>query len=131
MQNVTKYSFIEQERPVLKAELKGKDGYSALNGTVYFYDLPNGVYMQGEVEGLPKSSEFAFHVHEGVVCEVHGDKILIMPNLMSDANGKASAQVYLDKLRSTQIAGRPVILHLKEADGTEPEIACGLLARIL
>lgn len=131
MENVTKYSFIEQERPVLKAEVKGKAGYPALNGMIYFYDLPNGVYIQGEVDGLPKSDEFAFHVHEGVVCENHGDKILIMPNLLSDAKGKASAQIYLDKLRSTQIAGRPIVLHLKAADGTENEIACGLLSRIL
>ena len=131
MENVTKYSFIEQERPVLKAEVKGKEGYPALNGTIYFYDLPNGVYMQGEVEGLPKSSNFAFHAHEGLVCENHGEKILIMPDLMSDADGKASAQVYLDKLRSTQIAGRPIVLHLQAADGSENEIACGLLSRIL
>lgn len=130
MQNVTEYSFMEQERPVLKAEIAGNAGHSALNGTIFVYDLPNGIYLQGDIKGLPKSSDFAFHVHEGLVCENHGEKILILPDLMSDADGNASAQVYLDRVRSTQIAGRPIVLHLK-ADGKETEIACGLLSRVL
>ena len=130
MQNVTKYSFMEQERTVLKADISGNAGHSALHGTIYGYDLPNGIYLQADIEGLPKSSDFAFHVHEGLVCENHGEKILILPDVMSDADGKASAQIFLDRVRSTRIAGRPIVLHLKE-NGNETEIACGLLSRVL
>lgn len=130
MQNVTEYSFVEQERPVLMAEVKGSADYPELKGVVYVYTLPSGIYLQGDIEGLPKSSDFAFHVHEGLLCEEIGGKILILPDVASDATGKASAQVYLDRANSTGIAGRPIVLHLK-ADGKETQIACGLLSRIL
>ena len=123
MQNVTKYSFMEQERPVLKASITGKEGNVALRGTIYGYELPNGIYLQGDIYGLLKSSDFAFHVHEGLLCDKHGE-------IMSDADGIASAQIYLDRSNTTRIAGRPIVLHLKE-DGKETEIACGLLSRVL
>lgn len=130
LKNVTKYSFVEQDRPVLQAELIGNADYPDVRGLVHVYFLPGGIYLQGDVEGLPKTSEFAFHVHEGAECEGHGDKILILPDAMSDADGKASMQVYLDRVDSTRIAGRPLVLHLRVGDQT-PEVACGLLARIL
>ena len=107
MRNVTKFSFVEQDRPVLRAELKGEGEHSGVYGIVYVYTLPNGVYVKGP-----------------------GEKILILPDLMSDMDGKASTQTYLDRVNSTQIAGRPMVLHLK-ADGQEPQIACGLLSRVL
>lgn len=130
MQNVTKFSFSEQDRPVLMANIVGNADHQALDGTVYVYTLPNGIYLQGDIEGLPKSSDFAFHVHEGLVCEQLGKKLLILPDLMSDENGKASTQTYLDRVNSTQIAGRPIVLHHK-VDGKEVQIACGLLSRVL
>lgn len=130
MQNVTKYSFIEQDRPVLMANITGNADHQALNGTVYVYTLPNGIYLQGDIEGLPKSGDFEFHVNEGLVCEQLGKKILVLPDLMADENGKASTQTYLDRVNSTQIAGRPIVLNLK-VDGDEVQIACGLLSRVL
>lgn len=130
MRNITKFSFVEQDRPVLRAELKGEGEHSGVYGIVYVYTLPNGVYVQGNIEGLPSSSNFSFHVHEGLECKGPGEKILILPDLMSDMDGKASTQTYLDRVNSTQIAGRPMVLHLK-ADGQEPQIACGLLSRVL
>lgn len=128
--NVTRYSFVEQDRPVLQAELIGNADYPDVRGLIHVYFLPGGIYLQGGIEGLPKTSEFAFHVHEGTECEGHGEKILILPDAMSDADGKASMQVYLDRVDSTLIAGRPMVLHLRVDDKT-PEVACGLLARIL
>lgn len=130
LKNVTKFSFVEQDRPVLQAELIGNADYPDVHGLIHVYFLPNGIYLQGDIEGLPKTNEFAFHVHEGEACEGHGDKILILPDVMSDEDGKASMQVYLDRVDSTRIAGRPLVLHLK-VDGKEPEVACGLLGRIL
>lgn len=130
IQNVTIFSFVEQDRPVLKAEIAGNAEHPDVHGTVHVYFLPNGIYLQGDIEGLPKTSGFAFHIHEGSVCEKPGEKILILPDAMSDADGKVSMQLYLDRVDSTRIAGRPIVLHLKE-DGKEPQIACGLLAHVL
>ena len=131
MQNVTKYAFITQDRPVLRADIAGNADNPDVAGTVHVYTLPGGVYLQGDIEGLPVSSNFSFHVHEGTVCEEPGKKLLILPDVMSGEDGKASAQIQLDRVDSTQIAGRPIVLHLKSADGAEPQIACGLLLRIL
>lgn len=133
MQNldtVTKFSFMEQERPVLTANVRGSAEYPDARGVVYVYVLPNGVYIQGDIEGLPKSSDFAFHIHEGLLCDDPGDKLLILPDVMSDDNGKASAQIYLDREDSTSLAGRAIMLHLK-VDGKEVQMACGLLSRVL
>lgn len=131
IQNVTKYAFVTQDRPVLIADIAGNADHPDVIGTVYVYTLPDGVYMQGDIVGLPASSNFSFHVHEGTVCGEPGEKLLVLPDVMSGEDGKASAQVQLDRVDSTQIAGRPIVLHLKAADGTEPQIACGLLVRIL
>lgn len=129
-QNVTKYSFMEQDRPVLQDNITGNADYPDLKGTVYVYTQPDGIYLQVDIEGLPKSSDFAFHVHEGLVCEVAGEKMLILPDVMSGADGKASAQIHIDRANSTQIAGRPIVMHLK-TDGREVQVACGLLSRVL
>lgn len=130
IQNVTEYSFMEQERPVLEADIVGNADYPNVRGKIYVYILPDGIYLQGDVEGLPKTSDFAFHVHEGLVCEELGKKTLILPDVMSDEDGKGSAQVYLDRVSSNDIAGKPIVMHLK-TDGKETQIACGLLSRIL
>ena len=130
MQTVTKHAFTEQDRPVLKATVKGIAGYPRVEGAVHIYALPNGIYLQGDFTGLPKSSDFAFHVHEGLACGELGDKLLPLPDIMSDAEGKASTQLYLARVMSTIIAGKPIVLHLK-ADGKETQVACGLLARVL
>ena len=131
IQNVTKYAFITQERPVLRADIAGNADHPDVIGTVHIYALPGGVYLQGDIGGLPASGNFSFHVHEGSVCEEPGKKLLVLPDLMSGEDGRASAQIQLDRVDCTQIAGRPIVLHLKADDGTEPQIACGLLSRIL
>lgn len=131
IQNVTKYAFMEQERPVLRADFTGSAEYPGLKGTVYVYILPEGIYLQGDIEGLPKSSDFAFHVHEGLLCEDPGEKLLALPDVMSSADGIASVQLHLDRVTHSRIAGRPIVLHLKTESGEEVRVACGLLARIL
>ena len=131
MQNVTKYSFVEQDRPVLTADIAGSAEYPDIRGTVHVYTLPEGIYLLGEFEGLPKSRDHAFHIHSGTVCEEVGEKLLTLPDVMSGADGKASAKIQLDRVSSTQIAGKPIVLHIKE-DGKEKQmIACGLLTRVL
>lgn len=130
MENVTVYSFIEQDRPVLRADLRGGDKYSDVSITIFVYELPGGIYIQGDFKNMPINSDFEFHVHEGEICENKGEKILILPDLMSDGSGCASAQVYLDRVTPAQIAGRPIVVHLKTESG-DVTVACGLLQRVL
>ena len=131
IQNVTKYAFMTQDRPVLRADMAGDADHPEVTGTVHVYTLPGGVYIQGDIAGLPASGNFAFHVHEGAVCGEPGKKLLVLPAVMSDGDGKASAQVQLDRVDTTQIAGKPIVLHIMENGEEKQMIACGLLERIL
>lgn len=128
MENIQEFSYVEQDRPVLGAELRGGDEFPDLRGKVYVYVLPEGIYLQGDFENLPLNSTLGFHVHEGLLCENKGERLLILPDIISDGEGAASMQIYLDKVVHNDIAGRPVVLHTHDPDNT---IACGLLARIL
>ena len=130
MENVTEFAFIEQDRPVLEAELRGGEKYPDMRGMVYVYTLPKGIYFQCDFKNLPKNNDFAFHVHEGLLCEKNGEKILPLPDIFSDGTGSASAQINIDRADHTQIAGRPIMLHLK-SNGEEITVACGLLRRVL
>ena len=130
MENVTKFAFCEQDRPVLEAELRGGEKYPDMRGKVYVYALPEGIYLQGDFENMPKNSDFAFHVHDGPLCDQKGEKILLLPDIFSDGTGRASAQINIDRADHTQIAGKPIVLHLK-SNGEEITVACGLLRRVL
>ena len=130
MENVTKFAFVEQDRPVLEAELRGGEKYPEMRGKVYVYDLPDGIYLQGDFQNMPKNSGFAFHVHDGLLCTETGDKLLVLPDIFSDGVGNASAQFSVDRANYFQIAGKPIVLHLKSND-EEIRVACGLLRRVL
>ncbi len=130
MENVTDYAYMEQDRPVLEAELRGGEQYPEIRGKVYVYILPGGIYLQGDFRNMPINSDFAFHVHEGLLCEGKGEKILLLPDVFSDGNGNASMQVCLDRALHSQIADRPIVVHLK-SDGGESTVACGLLRHVL
>lgn len=130
MENVSEYAFMEQERPILKAEIIGNKDYPDVHGDIYVYILGNGFYLQGDFTGLPKNSDFAFHVHEGLICEEMGEKKLPLPDVMSDASGTSSAQIYLDRIDVNTLADHPIVIHLK-VDGQEATIACGELKRVL
>lgn len=130
MENVSEYAFMEQDRPILKAEIIGNKDYPDVRGDIYVYILGNGFYLQGDFTGLPQSSDFAFHVHEGLICEELGEKKLHLPDAMSDTSGTASTQIYLDRIDVNTLADHPIVIHLK-ADGQETTIACGELKRVL
>ena len=130
MENVTQFAFVEQDRPVLEAELRGGEEYPDIRGMVYIYAIPGGIYVQGDFENMPINSNFAFHVHDGLICEQTGEKILLLPDVFSDGTGKASAQINIDRAEHSQIAGKPIVLHLK-SNGEEITVACGLLRRVL
>lgn len=131
IQNVTQYSFMEQDRPVLQADIRGNADHPDIKGTVHVYTLPDGIYLHSDIEGLPDSCDHTFYIHDGAVCEDVGKILLTLPDVMSCSDGKASAQIHIDRVEHTQIAGKPIVLHVKE-DGKEKQmIACGLLVRVL
>ena len=131
LRNVTKFAFVEQDRPVLTADITGNAEYPDIRGTVNVYTLPDGIYLLGEIEGLPQSRDHAFHIHSGSVCEEPGEKLLTLPDIMSGADGRASAKIQLDRVNSTQISGKPIVLHIKENGEEKQTVACGLLERVL
>lgn len=130
--NVQTFSFMSGERPVLQADILGVAEYPNIKGEAYVYFFLDSIYFQVDFSNLPANKSFGFHVHEGLLCESRGEKLLPLPDVYSDRNGKASMQIYLDQATSTQIAGKPIVLHIKDADGKDGlTVACGVLNRIL
>ncbi|MBP1563934.1 MAG: hypothetical protein J6C38_09505 [Oscillospiraceae bacterium] len=128
--NMTKYAFMEQERAVLYADMNGTNGHEEINGGVFVFNLPEGLYFALELSGLPKNKALPFHIHEGTICEKSGEKTIVLPDVNSDSRGNASMQFYIDKTRLSDISGKVIMLH-EMIDGEEPKIACGVLKRIL
>ncbi len=163
MQHINDYSYMAFERPALMGTLKGGPGAENADGTAAVFWLPGALYLQAEFTGLPPSEVFGFHIHEGYICgEPREDGSFAgtgehysncpedmwcgrhpyhagdLPPVFSDAEGKASMQVYLDKASVEEISGRVVILHSMRDDMTSQpagdsgkRIVCGVLAEYL
>lgn len=163
MQHINKFSYMESERPALMGILKGGIGAENAEGIAAVFWLPEAVYLQADFTGLPPSEVFGFHIHEGFICgearesnqfsEAGGhfsncpDEMWCgrhpyhagdLPPVMSDAEGSASMQVYLDKASVEEISGRVIVLHSMRDDfSTQPSgdsstrIVCGVLAEHL
>lgn len=160
MQQTNQFSHISYECPALIAEVRGSADYSAAEGLIHVFWLPEAFYLQLELNGLPPSEVFGFHIHESLICgEIDGDKPFAqagghlnncgegaycaiypyqagdLPHIISDANGYAAAQVYIDRANVQTLSGRAVVLHSIPGGGKElvssgkgPRIACGILA---
>ena len=128
--NMTKYAFMEQERAVLYADMNGTNGHEEINGGMFVFNLPEGIYFALELSGLPENQALPFHVHEGTICENSGEKTIVLPDVNSDSRGNASMKFYIDKTSLSDISGKVIMLH-EMIDGEEPKIACGVLKRIL
>ena len=74
--NMTKFAFIEQDRAVLYADMNGTNGHEEINGGVFVFNLPEGLYFALELSGLPKNQALPFHVHEGTICANAGEKAI-------------------------------------------------------
>lgn len=139
--------------PKAIARLHGGRGQPQLSGTVKFFQSTDGVIVEAEVFGLPKTETgfFAFHIHEGGSCtgedfwdtgghfdpkgETHPNHAGDLPPLL-DAHGKAYMKVLTNRFRVDKIIGRTVILHDGPDDfHTQPsgnagaKIACGVIQR--
>ena len=118
-------------RPSAIARIRGSESYDNILGMVWFYQMPKGVYVVTEVDGLPqgcgecKSPVFGYHIHSGSACA--GD----MPPLFGN-HGYAFSVFYSERFCVCDIIGKTVIIHLNPDDfHTQPagnsgtKIACG------
>jgi Cu-Zn family superoxide dismutase len=126
---------ILRKLPSAFANIRGNDAYPQIIGTVKFYQLPNGVLVAAEVDGLPTSTGycqmpiFAIHIHEGGNCM--GDEVDPFRNVgmhynpydcphpyhagdmppLFDANGKAFLVFLTTRFTVDEIIGKAVIIH--------------------
>ena len=142
------------------AVINGRSG-TLTKGKVYFIVIGNDVIVKAQITGLKPNSEYGFHIHEKGDCfsydassagghfnpdaKMHGapnsdmHHAGDMPNMKSDANGKA---VYTAKLQHgfkldaspNGIRRRAVVIHRdpddyksQPAGNSGPGIACGLI----
>jgi Cu-Zn family superoxide dismutase len=148
---------MSDEAPRASAGLEPTKGNKAI-GEVNFEQMGGKVRVTAQVVRLPANREFGFHIHEVGDCS-SGDGMSAkghfnpygkphgqgaerhagdMPNLKSDAKGKAKLTVDLDIITLTRgpagIIGRGVIIHADPDDyRTQPtgnagaRIACGVI----
>ena len=161
MQHIHDHSYMEYERPALLGNISGATGHENINGTAAVFWLPNAVYFEVQLYGLPQSEVLGLHIHDGFVCgtpdsgfEEAGKHLSLcpegtwcdrhpyhagdLPPVFSDVNGTAIMGVYLDRAVISDISGRTVVLHAGKDDFmTQPagasgiRIACGILAENL
>lgn len=131
-----RFAYMENESPVLEAEIKGGDVHPEIAGNIYVYGLPGGFYLQADIEGLPGSRVFGLHIHDGLVCAPTGTDDPFsdsgghlnncgegiwcgrhpyhagdLPPLFSDAEGRANIRVYIDRAGIDELSGKPVVIH--------------------
>ena len=146
-----------QQRKCSKAfaRICGSAEYPKLYGTVRFFQRNDGVIVEVEMYGLPKTetSFFAFHIHEGGNCEGdgfsntgshfnpgttrHPQHAGDLPPLLG-SRGKAYMKVFTDRFCVEEIIGKTVIVHSEpddfytQASGNAGEkIACGIIEKQL
>ena len=140
--------------PKAIAEIHGGRDYPMIRGTVTFSQRQDGVLVEAEVWGLPRTQTgfFAFHIHEAGDCSgdgfpntgghfnpgrtEHPNHAGDLPPLLGDS-GKAYLKVLTSRFRVEEVIGRTMILHAEADDfHTQPsgnageKIACGVIRRI-
>lgn len=138
-----------------EAVLEPKNG-SNVRGTVTFEQLPNNMLVTFNIEGLPPSKQFGFHIHEigdcssddaksagghyfplsdkgGTSSDNPGRYAGDFPMIRSDKDGLAEGNYKTSKLtvaKNRAIVGRAVMVHAGPDDITKPSaprIACGAI----
>ena len=135
------------------AVIRGEGAASRLRGTVRFYQRNDGVIVEAEIIGLPKTETgfFAFHIHQGGSCagagfsdsgthfnpgdRTHPKHAGDLPPLLGD-HGLAYMKVFTDRFYIGEIIGRTVVIHSDPDDfRTQPagnagtNIPCGVIRR--
>lgn len=135
------------------AKICGGAEYPQLRGIARFFQRSDGVIVEIEIHGLPKTetSFFAFHIHDGGSCKgvdfpdagshfnpdntMHPQHAGDFPPLLGN-HGKAYMKVFSDRFSVEEIIGKTVIVHSDPDDfRTQPsgnagrKIACGIIKK--
>lgn len=135
------------------AKICGGAEYPQLRGMARFFQRSDGVIVEIEIHGLPKTetSFFAFHIHDGGSCKgvdfpdagshfnpdntMHPQHAGDFPPLLGN-HGKAYMKVFSDRFSVEEIIGKTVIVHSDPDDfRTQPsgnagrKIACGIIKK--
>ncbi|WNX84158.1 superoxide dismutase family protein [Agathobaculum sp. NTUH-O15-33] len=127
--------------PDAAAVLQGAPNGRRIEGTVSFYQTPQGVLVTAAVRGLPVTRMacaqpiFALHVHEGTACTGNASDPFAnagmhfnpggcphpyhagdLPPLFSDRTGFAWMAVLTDRFTVRDVLGKAVIVHSKPDD---------------
>ena len=120
---------------------------------VRFFQRENGVIVEAEVTGLPRTETgfFAFHIHDGTSCEgdgfpnagrhfnpgrtQHPNHAGDLPPLLAD-HGSVYMKVLTGRFHVGEVIGKTVIIHAEPDDfHSQPsgnagsKIACGIITR--
>lgn len=120
---------------------------------VRFFQRTNGVIVEAEVTGLPRTETgfFAFHIHDGTNCEGdgfpnagshfnpgrtrHPGHAGDLPPLLAD-HGSAYMKVLTGRFHVGEVIGKTVIIHAEPDDfcsqpsgNAGSKIACGIITR--
>ena len=136
------FSMYNPSKPNAYAQIKGGPLAPCIKGTIYLYQLEDGVYVKAYITGIPntnnKTSSFhGFHIHEIGDCTVgnkndpftnakshynpanaeHPMHAGDLPPILS-ANGIGILSVFTNRFTVNEVIGKSFILHEKYDDFT-------------
>lgn len=128
--------------PEARALVKGSRFYPGLQGTVSFYQTPEGVMLMARIHGMPSGADpcssnvFGFHIHEGDSCTGNEEDPFAdtgghynpgdcphpahagdLPPLFGN-RGEAFMIVLTDRFAVADVVGRTVVIHAHQDDFT-------------
>lgn len=128
--------------PDARAVVNGSSAHPSIEGFVNFYQIPGGVFLTAQVQGLPQGDGpcapniFGFHIHEGGSCTGNAEDPFAdtgmhynprncphpahagdLPPLFGN-KGYAVMAVFTDRFSVNEIIGRSVIIHASPDDFT-------------
>ena len=136
------FSALFRRQPKAMAMIKGSGEYPNLQGYVWFYSSPYGVFVVTDIEGLPFSNDFcqspvfAYHIHDGDRCTgndldpfadagmhynsnncPHPYHAVDLPPLFG-ADGRAFSVTLTNRFTIEEVIGRVMIVHASPDDFT-------------
>lgn len=131
-----------KRNPDAYARISGSPNYPNINGLIYLYQLPTGVYLLAQVQSLPDSADpcapniYAFHIHAGNACTGNAQDPFAdtdghynprncphpahagdLPPLFGN-HGFALMSVFTDRFRVNEVIGRTFVVHARPDDFT-------------
>lgn len=123
------------QMPSAYARISGSPNYPNINGLVYLYQLPTGVFLIAQVQSLPDSTNecapniYAFHIHSGNSCTGNPEDPFAntdghfnpgncphpahagdLPPLFGN-HGFALMSVFTDRFSVNDVIGRTFVIH--------------------